>query len=235
MKKNSKKKNSKTPAPKSLESQLVLNRLNRIRENPRVAAQENSKATGIQIAVALAHLKKHGYDTEVDNYYQLVTAATVKKSSQQAEQLTLKGRSLLVFAEYLITGKDEAVLLRTLPILFALNAPFFLKEQWIQELFAQWLQQGESEKIEKAVAGSTSTGRRDYKTIRENMVRDEKIVAAVKKLREEGWGYNEAMKQVAANLKSLGITTQVSPNAIQKIYHEWTKGTPGFVKYYRSL
>ncbi len=171
---------------------------------------------------ALKKLAIRGYHTEVQSYLKLVAAAGQNNNRARAKKIFLKGHSLRARCDYLEQG--EAALFSSLPLLFDVDTPFFLKEPWIQEIVAQWRQQGEVEKIESMFAGARKGNRgRSFQLVQENRQRDQKIVAAVAQLLQAGHGYNKAMKRTAQTLDTLGIRDRLSSVAIRKIYEAWTK------------
>lgn len=197
------------------------------------AGQRLAKDFSQQCAAACTHLIRLGYESEVKRFHDAVERAEVHSADGKA--VVLIGHSIRALCRYQLEG--EATLFETLPVLFTLDAKFFLAETWVQKVVAEWLEQGEVEKLAGVFSGlrKGKRGARSYKLVRENLRRDQRIVDAVAQKRRDGCGYNEAMRQVAQNLDTLRVTDRLSPMRVRKIFEEWQRGIPSFVRFYASL
>ena len=216
-----KEKNTKDVAPASLR-ELVLADLKSLKaarqQNPQSALQQQEAAEGQMFVELVEALRKKGRHAEVKELIELGEAArNGDKSKARAALLHfLSLYHLILYQEF---GEPA---LQMLPFLFLEDCYFFLGEPWIRRLFAHWHQQGEQEKILQALYGARKDkkGIRSYKLTIENIRRNRLIVAEVDRLINSNSGYNDAMRQVSANLKALGINDRLSPVAIRKIYEQ---------------
>jgi hypothetical protein len=132
--------------------------------------------------------------------------------------------STLAREQYLAEG-DDAVLTR-LPGLLLYDPAFVLEQQWVRELVVRWLEQGEEESLRCLLFGDRK-GKRgvgSYKSIMQQVQRDRKIFAEVRRRLDKGKGHNETMRAVAAELGKLGIKEKLAVSTVRKIYVQQKEG-----------
>lgn len=213
----------------------IKDRLDDYRTDKVQAGQDFGKDFVPQCQQACKKLLSLGYEAEVNSLLKLIPAPPTKPNPTRAKKITMRGYSLQSLCRYLEEG--EQALFSDLPVLFQMDYSFFLNEPWIQKLFAQWHQQGDQEKIDDAFFGRRrgKKGIRSYKLVMENLHRDEKIFEAVEELLKNDCGYRDAMRQVSTTLQSLGLRDKLTPSTIRRVYEQWKRGVPSFVRFFSSL
>jgi hypothetical protein len=138
--------------------------------------------------------------------------------------------SALAWEHYHTEG--ESIALVELPLLFHVNCEFFLGQRWIQTLLSAWRQQGDDKKIRRVFFGAEGKGRNSYQRVTEDAQRNRKVIAHISNLRARGVGYNEAIRQTQANLRTLGITASITRRTIRAIFERARKGHDPFDQWY---
>jgi hypothetical protein len=109
---------------------------------------------------------------------------------------------LVLWADFLTKG--EEVVLGRLPFLLQIDFKYYFTQTWIQDLIFYWYVQGDEEKIKRALFGTPKRGTRSFRLAMQNHHRDIRIASAVQALLDDGVGYNEALRVIAAQLTKLG-------------------------------
>jgi hypothetical protein len=191
-------------------------------EPPRYEIWRNELEKGFQAACEFLKSKGLKETVLVELYIEEVRKAKERGESFQFGSPDEKGWKWMIavtgWAHYEAKGPDEA--LNRLPTLFQLDCDFFLRQPWISKLLASWHKEGDEKKIHHAFFGTRRRGIRSYKLSVDNYHRNLMIYGEVCKLLGS-YGYRETMRQVAKNLKNLGIKETLSPSAIRTIHKKF--------------
>ena len=99
---------------------------------------------------------------------------------------------------------------------------FFLGQQWVRDLIAEWHQQGDRKKINQLFFGTSKKGVGTLTNIMEEFRRDMEIAAEVARLLDSGQGSKTAA------FKTVGKQKALSHKTIGKIYRERKAGHDPF-------
>jgi hypothetical protein len=164
-----------------------------------------------------------GYKEEAEQFF----AFSRVVAERDGEAKIVDGTGVTEWGKYLLSiltlstyaEKGEEAALRRLPFLFLLDRDFFLKQEWVRNLIADWLSRGEQEKINRALFGPPhQQGKDPYKRVLEQQQRNIKIRAAVDMLKGDGWSETQAFRWVSENLEKFSVTERLTAGAIRKIY-----------------
>ncbi len=195
----------------------LKNRAPARQQTPEKSFQLEAAGWGQIVWDTYERLTRFGFHAEAKELL-AIARAEVKRGEAKSEEihriLSLSWLSIL-----LQVGEPALI---GLPVLFHANFEFFSGEVWIRRLLADWHQRGERDKIQQALFGPRKgkRGIRSYQLAMNNLQRNRKIIAEAERLLKSDIGHNEAMRQVAANLKALGIPERLSVAAVTKIYRE---------------
>jgi hypothetical protein len=139
--------------------------------------------------------------------------------------------ALVLWADFLVKG--EEVVLGRLPFLLQIDFKYYFTQTWIQNLIFYWYVHGDEEKIKRALFGTPKRGTRSFKLAMQNHQRDIRIASAVQALLDNGIGYNEALRAVAAQLTKLGVQDHLSPQGIRTIHSKVKSGYNPLVRLFQ--
>lgn len=96
-----------------------------------------------------------------------------------------------------------------------IDCAFFLRQWWVSELIASWLQKEEREQIRRLFEGRR--GKRQHHNTVETFLRNQHIVMTIENYLLDH-GYREACRKTAAALKKQRVTPLIGEAAIRRIY-----------------
>lgn len=129
--------------------------------------------------------------------------------------------------------KGEEWILGILPYWLWMDFEFFMGEQWLRQIFGDWVRAGEREKIVRALFGSSRKGKRRPQSIVEIHNRDLRICAAVDTLIKTGLPKTRAFETVANNPQRFG-SAKLSPEAVRSIYEKIHSGYHSLVQLFSN-